>query len=1279
MTMNRLDPANMPLEGYTLIEASAGTGKTYTITSLYLRLIMEGRAGVKEILVVTYTRAATEELRLKIRERLQNALWIAEQRQRATDDQFVRELIARLNRLGVGHELIKGRIREALLFLDESAVFTIHSFCQRMLREFAFESSAPLNPELMDSDDEIIREGCAEFVRRHIYGSRRDFIELLSTCYSLSNLPENLYDEVKTVIRLPHPRIVPECSLSQVLSEVTEAEKMAHEISTLAASGIEEIKKDVMALCREACMPFISSLLENGIPEELGKELKKAVSSEVKRLADDDQQILHCMAAGSWFKFEELSFLDIESLCRWSFMDDLVHNCMDPLANKRYKKLKSQIAPYRARIESLLNSWIADRDAPIEGIDKLFHEPLLKTIMVLKRAHGGLTERLHAAVLLEASEFARHYAKRKREQLCAITYDDMLVMLHDALRNKRRGHALAAHIRNRYRAALIDEFQDTDRIQWEIFRNIYRDPEKSSLFLIGDPKQAIYGFRGADIFTYLNAAQNVKAERRLSLDKNWRSHPSLVNLVNRIFQERGREPSFVLPGIEFIPVNAREDYDETLEIEAEDEYIAAEVWHFPDTGQDGNDATLPTPPELAAGEIARLITLGRQEKARFVSHEEERPVGPGDITVLVRDFIEAAEIRKALQHRGIASVYTGTGNVFETHEARETLLLLRAVSAPSDLSAVCTALGSVIIGYDAARIHSLKNDFQAWEETAERFSELRDIWTRAGVMAMMLSLFQQFHVHKNLLALEEGERRLTNMRQIISLLAEAEREHPGMERLIMWLRENINAPSRTSDAQRMRLETDETLVKIMTYHKSKGLEFPIVFLPFIGTLGRKKNRKDIPRYYSMRHDCYVCPVGTSPPQGNGKGADKISDCSALRVDDTIEGETEYWEEELARQQRAEEVRLAYVALTRARNRMYLCFPDEESLASSITGRLLTGMEPGTTDLEPSLSARLSEALSGLENIRVIHAAKKAAGLHEHHLISTFPEETEIKLPPDIRRGEPFSPRVWTQTSFSNLAGAYHLPSMLRHDETSGKTAGAEGASEGTKDIFSFPRGAVAGNCVHRLFELIDFRGCSEEFLPVAHKVLDEFGIDNQWADVLADTAERVLQTELAPELALSMLEPSSMAREMDFVHQFGRREKEMFASLSDWIEKGVIKGFIDLVFEHNGQFYILDYKTNWLGNTPDDYLSPNMDAAMDQHNYWLQAALYSAALNRYLETVMDGYSLESSFGGIFYIFIRGVGHEGHNGAGIRFIPKEEILGRYPALFAGVKHVGRDRN
>ncbi len=806
-TAESLDPLRLPLIGERLIEASAGTGKTFTIAALYLRLLLGlgGEAAypraisVEELLVVTFTEAATEELRGRIRSNI-HELRIACLRGES-DNPLYSALLAEIADKDDAAKTLLLAERQ----MDEAAVFTIHGFCQRMLSLNAFESGMLFEQQLIEDESRLRYQACADFWRRHCYPLTRDIAAVI---HDVWKGPRDLLKSLDRWLQGEAPQLKSPPAPNETLAE--RHQQIIARIDSLKQQWREQVGE-------------IEGVLEN--------------SGLDRRKFNRGNQ-------GKW----------MEKVNAWAQEETLSYQLPDAL-------------------EKFAQSFLLERTKA--GGEPPVH-PLFSAVESLLASSLTLTDLVLARAMVEIRDAVAREKRRRGE----LGFDDMLSRLDEALRGDS-GETLASAIRQRFPVAMIDEFQDTDPQQYRIFRRIWRRQPETALLLIGDPKQAIYAFRGADIFTYMKARGDVAAH--YTLDTNWRSSPGMVGSVNRLFSLS--DNPFMFHEIPFLPVKAAaKNKGLRFTVDAAD-VPAMNVWLMPgDTVGSGDYQTFMA--QLCATQIRDWLSAGQRGRALLWRGETSRPVQASDITVLVRNRLEAAQVREALQTLGIPSVYlSNRDSVFETLEAQELLWLLQAVLAPERENTLRSALATSMFGLTALDIENLNQDEQAWDALVEEFSEYRQIWRQRGVMPMLRALMTARHIAENLLATRGGERRLTDILHISELLQEAASQLESEHALVRWLAQHIAEPDSNAASQQMRLESDKHLVQIVTIHKSKGLEYPLVWLPFIARF----RKQDQAFYHDRETFAAVLDLG--------------QDEASL---------------ELAEAERlAEDLRLLYVALTRA--------------------------------------------------------------------------------------------------------------------------------------------------------------------------------------------------------------------------------------------------------------------------------------------------------------------------------------------------------------------------
>ncbi|HBQ5444528.1 TPA: exodeoxyribonuclease V subunit beta [Klebsiella pneumoniae] len=1168
-TAESLDPLRLPLIGERLIEASAGTGKTFTIAALYLRLLLGlgGEAAypraisVEELLVVTFTEAATEELRGRIRSNI-HELRIACLRGES-DNPLYSALLAEIADKDDAAKTLLLAERQ----MDEAAVFTIHGFCQRMLSLNAFESGMLFEQQLIEDESRLRYQACADFWRRHCYPLTRDIAAVI---HDVWKGPRDLLKSLDRWLQGEAPQLKSPPAPNETLAE--RHQQIIARIDSLKQQWREQVGE-------------IEGVLEN--------------SGLDRRKFNRGNQ-------GKW----------MEKVNAWAQEETLSYQLPDAL-------------------EKFAQSFLLERTKA--GGEPPVH-PLFSAVESLLASSLTLTDLVLARAMVEIRDAVAREKRRRGE----LGFDDMLSRLDEALRGDS-GETLASAIRQRFPVAMIDEFQDTDPQQYRIFRRIWRRQPETALLLIGDPKQAIYAFRGADIFTYMKARGDIAAH--YTLDTNWRSSPGMVGSVNRLFSLS--DNPFMFHEIPFLPVKAAaKNKGLRFTVDAAD-VPAMNVWLMPgDTVGSGDYQTFMA--QLCATQIRDWLSAGQRGRALLWRGETSRPVQASDITVLVRNRLEAAQVREALQTLGIPSVYlSNRDSVFETLEAQELLWLLQAVLAPERENTLRSALATSMFGLTALDIENLNQDEQAWDALVEEFSEYRQIWRQRGVMPMLRALMTARHIAENLLATRGGERRLTDILHISELLQEAASQLESEHALVRWLAQHIAEPDSNAASQQMRLESDKHLVQIVTIHKSKGLEYPLVWLPFIARF----RKQDQAFYHDRETFAAVLDLG--------------QDEASL---------------ELAEAERlAEDLRLLYVALTRA---VWHC---------SLGVAPLSSRKSGNSDFHLSALGRLLQAGEAMDAAglaaRLADFCHGDIALQRPGELDLTPWQAPAATIPRLSARE-LQRRIaddWRVTSYSGLqqhgfSGGQDLLPRLDVD-----AAGVgEVVEEPQLTPHQFPRGAAPGTFLHSLFEELDFtqpvpEGWMAEKLQLS-------GFDAQWAPVLTDWLGGVLKTRLpGPDIALNQLASRDKQVEMAFylpIAQLLTAERldaliRQYDPLSadtpplDFRQvRGMLKGFIDLVFRHEGRYYLLDYKSNWLGEDREAYTRPAMEQAMRAHRYDLQYQLYSLALHRYLRHRLADYDYDRHFGGVIYLFLRGMdGQEGGQGI-FTTRPVRPLIDGLDQLFAG---------
>jgi exodeoxyribonuclease V beta subunit len=814
--------------------------------------------------------------------------------------------------------------------------------------------------------------------------------------------------------------------------------------------------------------------------------------------------------------------------------------------------------------------------------------------------------------------WARAEMARRKANDRVQSFDDLLTQFDDALRSDG-GAALRKSVRTRFAVALIDEFQDTDPVQYSIFSQIYEGSD-APVFFIGDPKQAIYGFRGADVFTYLKAARS--GARTYTLGENWRSEAKLIEGVSAVFR---RSDAFVIPGINLPPIRAGDEADKKPFAFAGKRDQPVRFWIAAQGAKDGVEAAI-------AEEIAELLsgeaTIGDEK------------LTARDIAVLVTTNAQPSRIRNALARFRIPSVVYTAASVFKAPEAEELLTALRAIAAPGEEKKVRAALATEILGCSAEELEDLATNECAWEQKLNRFAQYHGTWRDDGFVAMMRRLLVEEKVRPRLLRWRDGERRLTNLLHLIELSHAACTENRyGMDGLIGWLETQIVAgTSEGKEEHELRLESDDAAVRIVTIHKSKGLEFPITFCPYA--------RKDIRR----RPNEFM----------------KFHQGDELVLD--LEGKHE---PQHKREKLAELTRELYVGVTRAEHRSYVVWQERRERSKSALAWL------------SSTSSETAFLANGERDVGTI--LRRQFENSDAVAVEDLPEKREPQILSTRKKAAAFEPRVfrgeidrsWAVASYSSLVSGRTREPETPDDDSTEIEIETEPLLP-AQGIHAFPGGTRAGTCLHKILEQVDFQAPGQ-LRPLIAQQLSQFRISG-FDEVVADVISRTLQIPLG-ESSFTLSEISARLPELEFAFPVNRLTAVRLQALLGKIDfpiglgrlqfdtvNGFLKGFVDLVFEHSGKFYFLDWKSNWLGPDASFYTRQNLAAAMMENFYTLQMSIYALALHRYLTRRLPDYQYETNFGGAFYIFLRGIDHVGHGVFDWR--PPREFIEKLNAVLDG---------
>jgi len=1201
MNLKNLEAATIPLKGRHLIEASAGTGKTYNITRIYLRLLLERELKVEEILLMTFTKDATQELRGRIdafiRESLTNWQKLCE------SDSYFKVISKRVSpNEQESHDKIQFLLKRALLFLDEAAIFTIHGFCQRALTQHAFTSGLPFNANMSTNSNELILEACQDWYRQ-LAKQNSDAFALVAQFWGTPTAFVS--------------------SFAKAISHKTE-------LSVLDVQGLVD---KFTQLTKQACSAITAdlSLLNEGLVAH-----KKA--DEQEKRAAELVKLQAWLASLSECTNEQTLLAAIQQP-----MPDYLLN-----GNRHPKAFKAALAEILESSKQI--------KADVKDLAKNINKA--KAYQIVRAAIYQIREQV----------------QQTKEQHNLLDFDDLINTLADCLKSEEESR-LAQTLLTQYPVALVDEFQDTDPQQFAILQGIYyqslgKKPQdqkaqhlqhqrkESALYLIGDPKQAIYGFRGGDIFAYLSARND--CDYHWLMDTNWRSSPDMVNAYNQVFLGDGNNTVFGY-GIPYQSVYAGKT-DEPSSNQSNTKNKALQFIHFSGEDDVSKQSVRPLMATWCANEIVQLLTEGE--------------VKPQDIAILVRDGREAADIKQALLAANLASVFlSDRANLFHSEQAKQLISVLKGILAPEDERLYLKALASGLLGFDASTLYKLQQDEMAYQTLKFSFFDYRTQWQRQGFIAMAINLMHQHFK----ISLENKDRALTNLLHLFEILQSASQKFLQPQELLYWFEQQCSLESNAANSDveaEQRLESDGDLIRIVTQHGAKGLEYPIVFIPFA-------TRHKDPLKFGNKSVSYI-------EYHNEQGQ------LCLSLDGDEQAKTA-----MANEAYAETIRLLYVAITRAESRCYVFTTPFDKYALSPLGKTLQWQSEH--DIEQSLQQLMAKSLQAIV-VKQVSFEAIDVDVYQQSNLNLFPS-----LIPEVSKFHGKIERDWWLSSFSALSR------NLRHGGVSTPDRDTElladvgiTVTNQTKLLlrFQLAKGAHSGNLLHDILEHSDFVTAYESASNWQESIkwplvkygeltagftegdliawLDEIVVTPLISEPLISksiTAEQVVETSrLSGEhFCLADIGMHQTLRESEFY--FPMEEANIFtlaklltdhrnSALVDPNDayginhvrlpsyqslKGMMHGFIDLVFEQNGKYYVCDYKSSHLGDNFTDYNHHALRHNIEKNYYDLQYLIYSLALHRYLQQNVANYNAEQHFGGIYYLYLRGMTNdEQYRGAGVYF-------------------------
>jgi len=1161
--MNR-EPRDLNVQQLTLghshlIEANAGTGKTYAIANLFLRFIMEG-IDVRSLLVVTFAKAAADELRGRIRQRLTEARQLlTSDSVRDQEDNFFKGLLDQYPQ-GKKRKTALLHLDLALQSMNEASIHTIHGFCQQALTEYALSSGQSFDTEQSD-DSYLMLKVMQDWWRQQTY----------------------------------------ESSVSELVAFQT------------TFSSFEDFQKALEPLLTAAAPELYPRPLDNGKMKILEQGLQQSFEELCASWKDQEQEVCAFLLS-----YKGLSRTKINNY-KTELLQPVLDEIKAILNQKTFQQVHLDILRMISR-DHLVNN-LLKKGKPEDFILPLFGEA--SQFIALAEP---VCQQHNIKKYSQAHQFIQQRLAQLKAQQGLLSFDDMIEHLHQALHCANEGaNKLAKKLATQYPLIMVDEFQDTDPLQYAIFHRIHKVGDNHTLIMIGDPKQAIYSFRGGDIFTYMQASRDT--DECWSLSTNWRSTEGIVDAVNQLF---GRSNAFGYEEIPYHPSRAapadkRKAYPLCIDGEPKPAMIIQQLPLKSDGKVLNKNQAHAHVHNSVADHISQLL-------AANAKLGEERLLKPGDIAVLVRTGKEAEGLRQVLLKRGIRSVTIGDERIWKTSEAESLRLLLEACALPEDRSLARQALTAPILGLSVADIYSFQSDQSLWTSWVELLYSVHEKWQRGFMgafqylqhgLVQMISQLSTDHTESTqhsvwLSRVQNPERMLTNLMHLAELLQQASREHPGIEALLAWMQHQQNAAR--VDEHLLRLESDDNLVKMTTMHSSKGLQFPVVFAPYLWHC-RAVSNNTIMKWHK--------------PEGTGFRSHLMPWLE--------KGHEGYFRAEHERL--AEDVRLAYVALTRAESYCHVFFGQAGQKDGNATQTALAWL---LSDKKTDLDKEVFSSTPAEWNFSTLTLPGKLEILPAH-----VPDEPGMYtvIDPDSA-SELSANRIdrpirtdWRIVSFSSLTRGIHQATRI--------PAGTIGETF----ALQYPAGAHVGSFMHALLERIQpNQPLREQFERLVPYMTLKYGLKpEQDIDQLEVWLNDILHTPL-DDTGLTLASIPSNRRIPELTFDFSTQQVDQQALDSLLREtvgsdvppipvgqfRGMVTGSIDLVFEYNGRYYLSDYKSNLLGRQLDDYLSANLTKQILARRYDLQYLLYTLALHRHLRSRLPDYNYERDFGGVYYLFLRGM-------------------------------------
>ncbi|QJC38310.1 exodeoxyribonuclease V subunit beta [Enterobacteriaceae endosymbiont of Donacia marginata] len=1149
--LKEFDPFKENLQGQYLIEASAGTGKTFTIIILYLRMLLglhqKNYNGlpltVEQILVVTFTDIATQDLCKRIKKSIRIL------RKGCLEKKSKYDIINYFIKKIKDHKIAHNLLLKAELNMHNASIYTIHSFCQKILNFKNYEIYDFFSNKKIISDESILQqEASVNFWRKYFYNLPKKIARIIFSYW------KNPFDLLNTLtpflLKKPFPKI-------------------------------KNLIKN-----KDFYIQFYKNIKYIKIIKKYWIKYKNNIFNIITN-SSVNKHIYNQKLINKWINIIDL----------WTFTES-----KDNFYPQELSKFSQKF---------LINNTINNTKIP--------KYILFKYIDIFLQKFNDLK----FLIILKAIKYINKYTTKKKKIKNEISFNDLLIILNKGL-NSPFGIKIAKDIKKLFPVILVDEFQDTDIQQYNILKKIYINKLNSIIILIGDPKQAIYSFRGADIFTYLKASFEIK--KCYTLKNNWRSSRTMVNSINKIFSNRSYPFLFkniifyplryttkklnynfiinkkIIPGITFWFIN------KTIDINAYKQKIAY----------------------TCAYEICQLIILGEKNKVFFQKNYKNQKIKISDITVLVRNRFEASILQKEFIKFKLPSIYlSDTDNIFEKEETKELILLLKTILKPNKEQKIINILSSTLFNVNLSFFIENKEKNYI-KKIIDKFINYKSIWEKYGILTMLETIFiKDVLFYKKNTINNFIEKKIKNILYLGELIQISCINMINCKQIIEWLSQQIVNTNKNLLNKQVKLHYDVNKIKIMTIHKSKGLQFPIVWLPFISSNIIDSINKDAVIYHDRK---------------NFK--------SILDFKKDKESKIFFLEESLA-----ENLRLLYVSLTRS---IFHC---------SIGIANIKFFNLKKLNLYLKYFNALDFLLKKKNNISNIQLEKILNNLKNNDIsIKIIKKKNLIKIDDKILK-KPKKKLLFTHkinnfffknkiiSNFSKIKKQQNI--NFNYLNNIKNIFINPNKNQFKKTQYNFPHGKKIGIILHKILEKLDFTQIiSRKFIK---EELIKKNINFTWHIMLTNWFNNILKKPISNKnIILNKIDNKNKKTEFKFYlsikKTFSSTKYNNCISKYDIISynlyklkfkviEGFLSGIIDLIFLWEKKYYIIDYKSTWLGNDHKKYKKKYIQNDICLNRYDIQYQIYSLALHKYLKYRISNYNYKKHFGGVIYLYIRGINNK----------------------------------